>query len=271
MHTPRWKLIVYALILFLGVTSALPNLLTPAQLDRLPGWVGDARVTLGLDLKGGSHLALEIDGKALVDERLDALADEAKRLLVQARIPATVTVAAEAVAVAPADPARLAEIRDALRPLLGPAGLSAFGSAQPELGFAEADGVLRLAMTEAGLRSRLDAAMAQSLEIVRRRIDEVGVVEPTVQRVGADRILVQLPGVQDPTRIKELLGSTAKLSLHEVVSIGPARTAGRAGLLTLPGVDRQERYTVERRPILSGERLVDAAASYDQQTGQPVV
>src|SRR3546814_7566656 len=88
MYIPRWKLISYALILLLGVASAMPNLLTPEQLSRLPAWIGDSRVTLGLDLKGGSHLALEVDADALVSERLEALAGEARQRLAEAGVAA---------------------------------------------------------------------------------------------------------------------------------------------------------------------------------------
>jgi len=268
MYIARWKIAAYALILLLGIASALPNLLTHEQLARLPAWVGDSRVSLGLDLKGGAHLALEVDGKALVSERLDTLSAEARQLLTEAGLPAEATVVGDALVIEASDATRQAEVRRALGPLVAPGGLSQFGQAQSELALAELDdGAIQLSLTEAGLRDRLDAAVAQSLEIVRRRIDEVGVVEPTVQRIGPDRILVQLPGVQDPSRIKDLLGTTAKLTLHRVAPGGDQRP----GLVTLPAVGQQLRYTVERRPVLSGERLVDASAGFDRQIGQPIV
>ncbi len=208
----------------------------------------------------------------LVSERLETLSAEARRLLVEAGLTAQAAVAGDRIVITVADPSRQPEVRRALGPLLAASGVTQLGQTQPALALADAgNGILQLTLTEAGLRDRLDAAIAQRLEIVRRRIDEVGVVEPTVQRIGADRILVQLPGVQDPGRIKDLMGSTAKLTLHRVVSAGDPQGAGGAGLLTLPGADGQFRYTLERRPILSGERLEDASSDFDQQLGRPVV
>jgi SecD/SecF fusion protein len=109
----------------------------------------------------------------------------------------------------------------------------------------------------------------QSLEIIRRRIDQVGVAEPTIQRVGTDRILVQLPGVQDPARIRDLLGSTAKLTFH---MLAPATTqTARPGILVLPGMDGTSRYPIDERIALAGDRLSDARPGFDERTGQPVV
>jgi SecD/SecF fusion protein len=257
MYTPRWKLVTYALILLLGLAALLPNALTPAQRAALPGWLSGGTITLGLDLRGGSYLALEVDGKALVAERLEALAGEARELLRAAGLKGYRLHVADGAVELRLNSADLAgPVQQALRPLVGPA------VAQSRDG-----DVVRLALTEAGVADRLDAAAKQSLEIVRKRIDEVGVVEPIVQRAGPSRIVVQLPGVQDPSRIKALLGSTAKLTFHRVVAPG----AAGEGTRVLWDSAHQERFTVERRPVLSGERLVQAEPGIDGQTGQPVV
>jgi SecD/SecF fusion protein len=269
MRIQPWKVIAYALVIILGIIPVLPNLLSGELRDAMPDWLPKKQITLGLDLRGGSHLVLEVDAKALVQERLQVLADDARAKLREAGVAAKVDVAGDAVTVTVADPGQRGGGAAALRGLARGQSLLPGYADRPaaEVSTPAAD-QLRLTLTESGLRARLDAAVEQSLEIVRRRIDEVGVAEPTIQRVGADRILVQLPGVQDPSRIKALLGSTAKLTFHLVA----AQDAKRPGtLLTLPGADGTARFTVERRALLTGDRLMDAAPSFDQRTGRPVI
>ena len=135
------------------------------------------------------------------------------------------------------------------------------------------DGAVQLRPTEAGmLIARRAAAVEQSLEIVRRRVDQVGVAEPTIQRVGADRILVQLPGVQDPSRDPRALGTTAKLSFHQCWPRPSPDGAAAAGLSTCcPTRTAAALSGRSAQPMLHGERLTDARAGFDQQTGQPIV
>ena len=120
-----------------------------------------------------------------------------------------------------------------------------------------------MSMNREGVRDRVNAATEQSLEIIRRRIDQIGVAEPTIQRAGADRIVVQLPGVQDPTRIRELLGSTAKLTFHLMGE-------GGIGTRSLPGADDNQKYTIQDIIAMAGDRLSDARAGFDQQ-GRPAI
>ncbi|MCE9523297.1 MAG: protein translocase subunit SecD, partial [Alphaproteobacteria bacterium] len=129
---------------------------------------------------------------------------------------------------------------------------------------------LRVTLSSSGVNARVTAAAEQSLEIIRLRIDETGLAEPTLQRVGSDRILVQLPGVQDPQRIKEIIGSTAKLSFHMVRDMDPAAVAP-PGVTIMQGKQEGERYAIEDRVMLSGERLSDAGLGFDQMTNEPVV
>lgn len=149
-----------------------------------------------------------------------------------------------------------------LRKLANPVGLG--GTASDLEVKPVADGSLVLSLTEAGLLDRRNAAVGQSLEIIRQRIDQVGVAEPTIQRVGADRILVQLPGVQDPARIRQLLGSTARMSFHLLAESGG------------PGVTLQKdaegrSYPVLDRVELAGDRLTDARVAFDPRTNEPLV
>src|SRR5690606_28235123 len=143
---------------------------------------------------------------------------------------------------------------------------TALGAAVPELALDASGDAISMAFTEQGFAARVEAATAQSLEVVRRRVDEVGVAEPTVLRAGDDRIVVQLPGLQDPTRLRQLLGSTAQLNFHMVVDGG----VERPGTRVLPSEDGAT-FTVENRIAVSGERLVDAHAAFDPRTGEPII
>ena len=271
MRLSPWKVATYAILVLLGVLAATPNLLTRDQLDRLPDWLPRQQVTLGLDLRGGSQLLLEIDSAALLKDRLATLADSVDAALRTARIRATPAKAtAGAVVVQIQDPAQVRDAQRALSALATPVSTRLGGGSEASLEItAERDGVLSLKPTPADIAARNDRAADQSLEIVRRRIDEAGIAEPTVMRQGANRILVQLPGVQDPTRIKELLGSTARLTFHMV---SEQQGAGHVpGTTLLPQEAGRERLRVSQRVIIEGERLVDANPSFDQRTGEPIV
>jgi SecD/SecF fusion protein len=273
MRTSRWQLFFYAAILFIGVYLALPNLFTKEQLALWPSWVPRQQVTLGLDLRGGSHLVLEVDSKALLTERMENMLGDARRELRDAKVQTTsIRLQNNIITAALHDPSQEAAAKTALERLGTQVGLLSFGAAtHSDIAIHSMDdGRLSLTMTEAGVRDRVTAAVDQSLEIIRRRIDQVGVAEPTIQRVGVDRILVQLPGVQDPARVRDLLGSTAKLSFHMV-----ADTAGSSvlppGVKMLPGTQEGESFPVYDDVALSGEHLTDARTGFDQQSNEPIV
>lgn len=273
MRTSRWVLATYLAVVFAGLLAVLPNFLTPTQLGALPGWFPKQQITLGLDLRGGSHLVLEVDAKALVEERLQDLVRHSRQELRQAGIEtASIRRQGDAVVIALKDPGRQADAVGTLRQLANPVGGLSLGTVGgTDLMVApEGRSQVRLTLTEGGMRDRINAATEQSLEIIRQRIDQVGVAEPSIQRVGADRILVQLPGVQDPARIRELLGSTAKLSFHMLSGADPSGQLP-AGVSLLPASDGPARYPVDDRVALSGERLSDARAGFDPQTNAPIV
>ena len=137
-------------------------------------------------------------------------------------------------------------------------------------------GVLRYTLTDEGLDYRLGSALTQSIEVVGRRVNELGTTEPIIQRQGNDRILVQVPGLQDPQRLKDILGQTAKLTFQMVDQTMPVQEAieGRppAGSTVMYSTDDPPvPYLIENRVIVSGENLVDAQASFDQRTNEPIV
>ncbi len=265
------KVIAYILITLAVVLPVAFNFLTPAQIDMLPGWVAKARITLGLDLRGGSHLVLEVDSKAFIEERLQILADDMRDRLREGRITRVRTqVTNGALVLTSADAAQQADVLRIARELTAAADAGTGKAATMNVETVSPTQI-RLILTESGLRGRIGNAVEQSLEIVRHRIDDVGVAEPTIQRLGMERILVQLPGVQDPDRIKRLLGSTAKLSFHLVEDVGLAQPASRDASENLPSRDGKEHYTINRRPVVTGDQLVDSKASFDQRTGEPIV
>src|SRR5512132_2351966 len=264
----RWKIILTLTFCLLGAALAAPNLLSRQQAEALPSWLPHRQISLGLDLQGGSHLLLQVDVQAVVRERMESLLESIRDELRKARIRyQDLRLDGPSVAVTIVDTAQIDEAGEALRKL------------DPDVQVEQADGQFRLRLREQAIRARESAAVDQSLEIIRRRIDETGVREPVIQRQGSDRILVQLPGVDDPQRIKALIGKTAKMTFHltdDTASLQDA-LAGRAppGSEVLPLVDRkapkgqERRVVVRKRVVVSGENLVDAPPTFQQ--GEPVV
>ncbi|MBK8175922.1 MAG: protein translocase subunit SecD [Rhodospirillales bacterium] len=269
LHFSRWKTVMVLAVCGLAALLFAPNLLSRDQLEALPSWLPTRQITLGLDLQGGSHLLLQVETEAVVRDRLDALVDTIRSTLRESRIRyRELGVDGQAVAVTIADPAEVEEATKQLRALDPDTALTA-----------DDDGRLRLELSDKAVRERESAAVDQSIEIIRRRIDETGVREPTIQRQGASRILVQLPGLDDPQRIKALIGKTAKMTFHLVDDTADPAEAmnGRPppGSEVLPLIDRrapagaEPRLVVRKRVMVSGENLVDAEPSFSQ--GAPVV
>ena len=279
LYFSRWKTISIWAIVAIGVLFALPNALPQSWLSAMPDWMPKRPMTLGLDLQGGSHILLQIDRQDLADERLESTRDEIRTLLRDARIGyAGLTGSGNSVQVRIRDAAELDAAKTALAPLVQPVASSLFGTGTiTELALSEPEpGVLRYTLTEDGLNYRMGTALTQSIEVVGRRVNELGTTEPIIQRQGDDRILVQVPGLQDPQRLKEILGQTAKLTFQMVDQTMPVQEAieGRppAGSTVMYSTDDPPvPYLIENRIIVSGENLVDAQASFDQRTNEPIV
>lgn len=272
IHFARWKMTLVALVCVLGIAFSAPNLLSEEDAAGMPGWLPSQKINLGLDLQGGSHLLLEVEVDSVVKERQQALVDGIRDSLLRAepRIGyRNLGIRGECVGFTIRHEADISRARDALRNLDAGTDISVDGAE------------FRLCMTEQGIREIRTNAVQQSIEIVRRRIDETGTREPTIQRQGADRILVQVPGLKDPERLKSILGKTAKLNFHllDTTSSAAASCAqGRRapqGAMCLPSdADRDVngdpiQYLVKRRVMVAGDTLVDAQATF--QDGQAVV
>ena len=274
MFFSRWKTAGILLFCLFGVLTTLPNLLPRSA---FPEWFPVRQVSLGLDLRGGSYLLLEVDTTALLRERVEALVEGTRRGLStatprilytglqaqpdQRRMVVRITDAAQREAalrivreqgldVAPGGGARASDIEVAISP----------------------DGLLTATVTEAGIRAKASNAVEQSIEIVRRRIDETGVVEALIARQGQNRIVVQLPGIDDPDRIKTLLGRTARMTFHLLdESANLAAPSPPPGVMFLPGETAGQRYAVRRRIEVDGANLTDARTSQDNRTSEWVV
>ncbi len=266
--TPLKTAVILALCA-LGAILCIPNLF-PAPATWLP-W---RTVHLGLDLRGGSYLLLEVDMKAVVRERLDSMVDGVR----QALRPGSIfyqTLEAQPdqnrIQLKLRDSTKLDAAVAAIRPLIateGPTGTPEFDETT------NPDGTVVLTLSPVALNARARSAVQQSIEIVRRRIDETGVVDPQITQQGDTRIVVQLPGVGDPNRIKELLGKTAHMTFQLVDETANAN----AGTPPPPGVDflpmednPNQKIAVRRRVDVDGGDLTDARAGTNPQTSEWVV
>lgn len=277
----NWNKVLIAVICALGLLYAIPNFFDEELFTDLPDGLPGKQVNLGLDLQGGSHLLLEVDIATAVRERLESIEDATRRTLRSAKARYQgLGVADNTVSFRLRDAAQVETIQTELEAEYQSAGFSALGTPLQEVDVSVADGgAFQLQLTEQAIQQIGQRAVEQSIEIIRIRIDETGTREPTIQQQGKQRILVQLPGVKDPEKIKKLLGQTAKLTFH-FVNQGDSLSQAIDGLvppgsLLLPsnekGADGRpvEQFLVHKRIIVSGENLVDAQPSF--QDNRPVV
>jgi SecD/SecF fusion protein len=256
------RAVVYGLVILLGLLSALPNVLPDAVSQKLPSWYSDNTLALGLDLRGGSHLLLEIDAQDLVQNQNEQVAEQLSGSLRKARIShALPTVTADTIYIAPRDPARLDEVEQLARE-----AIKNPGSASTYLVKIQ-NGKLVLRPTETYHESLMSDAVERSLEVVRRRLDESGLVEPSITRQGADGILIQLPGVDNPRHVRQLLGTTAKMNFHWVAN---HQSRAETNIINVPG-EQGEAYQLEQRVALEGKHIQDAQLAFNPQTSEPVV
>ncbi|MFC7703633.1 protein translocase subunit SecD [Plastorhodobacter daqingensis] len=260
MRRPFWVLATYAILLLAGIALAVPNFLPEQTRAQLPRVLAANTVSLGLDLRGGAHLLLAIDRAALAEHALEETADRARAVLDSQGAETRQVRRSEGAVTLPYSEGVAAALRAQATEGLAPTSAPRF--------VIERDGErLRLGIPDAALDRLASDAAARSLEVIRHRIDQVGVAEPQISRVGGDRILVQLPGVENPAQLRALLGSTALMSFHLV---DEGAITARPGFSLMPARDGGM-IAVEDRVALSGEHLVSAASGFDQQTGQPIV
>lgn len=276
LYFTRWKALGIILTALIVCLCAVPNFFPEAQVKTWPAWA-QRRLVLGLDLQGGSYLLLEVDSAYVKKEKLDQVRDDVRRVLREAKIGYTgLSTKGDLVEVRVKDTdaqAALAKLRDLAQPIGGLMG----SSGQRDLDVADATGgLIRLSIPQPAMLERMRKTIEQSIQIVERRVNELGTVEPVIQRQGNDRILVQVPGLQDPTRLKDLLGKTAKMEFRMVDTSVPPDQAQQGKLppdseLLMSASPPPTPYVVKKQVLVAGGDLIDAQASFDQRTSEPVV
>jgi preprotein translocase subunit SecD len=277
LYFDRWKILVIAAISLGSILFTLPNMFTAGQLEHLPRWM-QMRMPLGLDLQGGSYLLLQMNAGELKQDWLESINGDVRQQFRQEKIGyAGLTNTKEDVRVTIRKPEDVENAVSKLRVLAHPVSNNILSGGALDLVIERGEGnTIRIHPSEAALRDRISNAVGSAIETIRRRVDALGTTEPTIQRVGKDRILLQVPGLNDPSQLKELIGKTAKLSFHLVdttMSAAEAQTGNPpAGSAVYQGQTPDEPpHLLQKRSIVTGEDLVDSTATFDQRTNEPVV
>ncbi|PRX37901.1 preprotein translocase subunit SecD [Meinhardsimonia xiamenensis] len=298
LQIPLWQRIVIWGLVAIGVVLALPNafysrverhndavkaieqgvtdpqVLADAAL--WPDWLPSRLVALGLDLRGGAHLLAEVEVEQVFADRLDGYWPEIRDALRQHRDEIgtfrRLDGPPDELRIRISNPAGLQKAVEVVRGLASPVvSLGSVGATDIEVR-AEAPDIVVVSLSEAEKAAITDRTVRQSLEIIRRRVDEVGTREPTIQRQGERRILIQVPGVGSAAELKALIGTTARLTFHPVVgrTTDPDQRPG-PGQIIVPSMDEPGVYYIlEKTPVVTGEDLVDAEPAFDQN-GRPAV
>jgi preprotein translocase subunit SecD len=281
LYISRWKAIGILLTAFVFCICAVPNFFSDSTVKSWPKWA-QRHLVLGLDLQGGSHILLEVDAAAVRKEKIEQLREDVRRVLREARPLIRFSPPAprpNGVEVRILEGSDVQQAVSKLRELSQPLGGILSATGQRSLDVVNAGGgLVTINLTEPAIVERVRQAVEQSIQIVERRINELGTVEPLIQRQGIDRILVQVPGLQDPQRLKELLGKTAKLDFRMVDQSMSAEQA----VQTRPPPESEVLYEktrdgqripflIEKRVVVSGGDLTDAQPGFDQRTSEPIV
>jgi preprotein translocase subunit SecD len=297
LNLPRWQVIGIIAITALAALFALPNLLPGSVLDVLPGWYAQSRINLGLDLRGGAHFLLEADLRSVMNERLTNLSDSVRGELRKNQVTfKEITIqGGSSVVVVLRDEAQRAKALEAIR------------AVDPSLAVSGNGDTIQLAYAAQDLYRKKKEVIDQSIEILRRRVDETGTIEPTIVRQGDDRILLQVPGIKDTTDLKRKINQTAKLTFHLVnedvslagglpATLPPTTTLipTREGMQSLRATNPKAydeilaanpRMTPEqicrrfqpqclpvfKRVVVGGEDLDDAKATFEHQNNRPII
>ncbi|HEY4274901.1 MAG TPA: protein translocase subunit SecD [Rhizomicrobium sp.] len=279
LQVSPWTRIITFLLLLGGGLIALPNALPDNVLNRFPAWLPKSSVNLGLDLQGGSYLLLEVQLDQVMKDKSEAMIGDIRAAFRKARIGYTdLGAKGETVTVKVTDTGRYAEAKKLVTDLNPSLATSVLGSGTKQYGITEADGgVMVLTMTDTYKVQAKQQILEQSIEVVRRRIDELGTREPSISRQGEDRVLVEVPGLQDPQQLKNILGKTAKMTFQLVdEAANPNAATAPIGDDILPMMNEipgspPQKIVVQRRVLVSGDRLTDAGVAFDSRSGQPAV
>ncbi len=278
LYFTRWKALAIILTALVVCLCAVPNFFAEARVKTWPEWA-QRRLVLGLDLQGGSYLLLEVNSNYVKKEKLDQVRDDTRRVLREAKIGYTgLKVRNDTVEVRITRDTELQTALSKLRELSQPLGGLLGSNGQRTLEVADAGGgLIRLTVPQVAITDRIRQSVEQSIQIVERRVNELGTVEPLIERQGNDRILVQVPGLQDPTRLKALLGKTAKMEFRMVdLTVSPDQAERgdvppNSELLPSADPSNPRPYVVKKEVLVSGGDLINAQPGFDQRNGQPIV
>jgi len=267
-----WKVASILAVTFVAMLLLVPSFLGTETLARLqkalPSFLPIRAIVLGLDLQGGAHVLMEVDSAALTKAQVDALRDDVRGKLREGKVSISggIAVLQRGVQVHVSDAAERARALDLLGALNQPISNAIIGTSGHTLDITQtSDAAILLALTDAAINDKIRRAITQSIEVLRRRVDALGTTEPNIQQQGADRVLVEVPGLQDTTRLKELLGTTAKLEFR--LEADPGDPPGDFEYLPQ---QQGGQIPVQKRVMVAGEDLTDAKTGFDQNN-QPDV
>ena len=268
-----WKVASIVALVVFAALAIVPSFLAPGTVAaierRLPAFVPFRAIVLGLDLQGGAHILMEVDSASVTKGQVESLRDDVRAKMREGKVSISGGIAMQprGVVVRIADPAERARALSLLLPLNQNVGGALTGATGHSLDISDTgDGAIQLLLTEAATTEKIRHAVTQSIEVLNRRLNASGTKETNVQQQGVDRVLIEVPGLQDTTKVKDLLGATAKLEFRLVgdpgdppseVEMLPEQQGG-----TIP---------VQKRVMVAGEDLVDAQPSFDSRTGEPDV
>jgi SecD/SecF fusion protein len=268
-----WQIVAILALVAAAALLVVPSFLSPATVaaleSRLPSWIPARPITLGLDLQGGAYLLMEVDKASLAKGQVQQLRDDVRAKLREAKIPLTGGVGAQprGVVVRIANPAERAKAFDLLRSLDQRIGDALSGATAHLLDVTQSDdGAIRLTLTDAAIIDKERRAIKQSIEVLNRRLNASGTKETDVQRQGNDRVVIEAPGIQDTTKLKQLVGTTAKLTFQLVADASDPPSEVET-LKMQQGGD----ITVQKQVMVSGEDLVSADPGFDSRSGEPDV
>jgi protein-export membrane protein SecD len=278
LYFPRWKTALILLVILGGIVATIPNFFPAAAVASWPSFLPKRQMVLGLDLRGGAHLLLEVDRDSLVKDRLVSLTGDVRQVLRDQRIGyRNLAARGQAVSLTLRDPADTDKAMQALKPLAAPIQSGLFGQgAVNEVSLDNSNGRITVSLTDEGIETRMRGAITQSVQVLDRRLNALGTVEPSIQAEGSDRILVEVPGLEDTTQLKQILGQTARMTFHMECPEGNIAEAKQSGPppgceIVPSAIAGEPDVLVESRALLSGDDLADAQPSFDQRTNQPIV
>jgi len=281
LHFSRWKIVAIVLTIIAAIVFALPNLFSKATVSAWPRWIPQKQLALGLDLRGGAHLLYEMNITQLRQNMLKNLRADVRKKLSDANIGTVGTgIVSNGVQTRIGRASDIAKAMKVVEQLAAPIGGNFLSGNDTRTLKVEQRGtqVIRVTLTDSGVTTRVTEALSGAIETVRKRVDEYGTTEPIITRQGANRILVQVPGVHDTQKLKALIGKTAKLDFYEVHPTGVSLASPRApsgDYRSFPASDESDApgrfYFLKEPPVVRGDQLKTASQGFDQRTNEPLI